>query len=187
MSTGSPPDGAEPALPIVYVQLCASYHAIDDFRAKLLGFLPLASGAGFFLLLSDALVDPAKADAAKPFLLPIGIFGMVVTLGLFSYEIYGIKKCQDLILLGRCIEESMQVTGHFLKRPREVAGFINEPFAAGVIYPAVLSAWSYVALVFTGPRWVTAGVAGLVFLAGLLGSLAYNRRLKREFEAAAGL
>jgi hypothetical protein len=33
-----------------YNQLCTSYHAIDDFRAKLLGFLPLVTGGGLVLL-----------------------------------------------------------------------------------------------------------------------------------------
>jgi hypothetical protein len=37
-------------LKTVYQQLCESYRAIDDFRAKLLGFLPLATGTGIFLL-----------------------------------------------------------------------------------------------------------------------------------------
>ena len=32
----------------VYRELCSSYRAIDDFRTKLLGFLPLATGAGIF-------------------------------------------------------------------------------------------------------------------------------------------
>ena len=36
--------------------------------------------------------------------------------------------------------------GQFDRRPEGVAGFINEPFAAGIIYPAVLAAWTYIAL-----------------------------------------
>jgi hypothetical protein len=35
----------EQQLKTVYDQLCTSYHKVDDFRAILLGFLPLASGA----------------------------------------------------------------------------------------------------------------------------------------------
>ena len=31
-----------------YEQLCMSYRAIDDFRAKLLGFLPLATARACF-------------------------------------------------------------------------------------------------------------------------------------------
>jgi hypothetical protein len=33
-----------------YDQLCISYRAIDEFRAKLLGFLPLVTGGGLVLL-----------------------------------------------------------------------------------------------------------------------------------------
>ena len=32
----------------VYRELCSSYRAIDDFRTKLLGFLPLVTGTGLF-------------------------------------------------------------------------------------------------------------------------------------------
>jgi hypothetical protein len=37
----------------VYQQLCESYRAIDDFRTKLLGFLPLATATGMFFLITE--------------------------------------------------------------------------------------------------------------------------------------
>src|SRR5262245_39763300 len=105
----------------VYDQLCQSYRAIDDFRAKLLGFLPLASAGGAFLLLNEVLVNPEKSKVAKPFLEPLGLFGFVVTLGLFFYEIYGIRKCHALIEAGKQIECSMGINdGQFMRRPRNV-------------------------------------------------------------------
>jgi hypothetical protein len=39
-------------LRLAYQEVCKSYQAIVDFRAKLLGFLPLASGAGAYAVLS---------------------------------------------------------------------------------------------------------------------------------------
>jgi hypothetical protein len=33
-----------------YQELCNSYRAVDDFRMKLLAFLPLATGTGVVLL-----------------------------------------------------------------------------------------------------------------------------------------
>src|SRR3954470_18236646 len=36
-----------------YGRVCESYQAIDDFRMKLLGLLPVATGTGVFLLLND--------------------------------------------------------------------------------------------------------------------------------------
>lgn len=71
------PDDKKEALRTAYQEVCRSYHAIADFRAKLLGLLPLASGTGIYLL--------AKGDTN--YLVPLGIFGFVVTLGLFVYEI----------------------------------------------------------------------------------------------------
>jgi hypothetical protein len=166
----------------VYQQLCDSYHKIDDFRAKLLALLPFASAAGLFLLLNDKLPSPAAMRAAGPFFVPIGIFGVVVTLGLFAYEIYGIQKCGELIDTGIRLETEMKVRGQFTSRPNRV---INEVFAAAVIYPAVLAGWLFLTL-FT-LREDALGIAELVFFAGFAGMLAWDvylvRRAERERKA----
>ena len=165
-------------LSTVYQQLCSSYHEIDSFRAQLLGRLPLATGAGIGLLY---VTNGSLSDETKGFLPAIGLFGFVVTLGLFAYEIYGIKKCHALIGGGRQMEHELGIDGQFSRRPRSVLGIINEPFAAGVIYPAVLAAWTYVAVVFVdwlkGSGW---WIAGLVFLAFFALSLGYNLWLKSD-------
>lgn len=174
-----------PDLIKVYDQLCLSYRAIDDFRAKLLGFLPLASAGGAFLLLNDVLVNPEKSKFAKPFLEPLGLFGFVITLGLFFYEIYGIRKCHALIEAGIQLECSLGITdGQFISRPRNVLYLINEPFATGVIYPAVLAGWMFLALVFPqsqsdqSPAIEAALTAAIwVFVVGFLITLIYNLAL----------
>jgi hypothetical protein len=58
-------------LKAVYQELCISYRAIDDFRAKLLGFLPVATIAGILVVVTD----DAKMKAAQPYFRPIGDFG----------------------------------------------------------------------------------------------------------------
>jgi hypothetical protein len=180
----------------IYQELCNSYRAIDDFRAKLLGFLPLATGTGIVVLLtssnfSNVLKLGAEPDGQTltpeipPFLgealWAAGAFGFLITLGLFCYELYGVKKCHALIKAGKKLEKSLGIDGQggqFTKRPREVAKVINEPFAAGVIYPAVLAAWTFLALVFTSPdaRWWAIGV----FIGGFLVSFLFNLWLKLE-------
>jgi hypothetical protein len=165
----------EKHLPIVYDQICTSYHAIDDFRAKLLALLPFATGAGIFLLLNK----DAVTNDLRPFFGPIGLFGFVITLGLFAYEIYGIRKCHALIVAGMQIEGWLHIGGQFTSRPREVRGFINEPFASGIIYPAVMAAWTFIGLVFVWSQhawWI----ALIVFFPGLGLSVLYNRHLKLE-------
>jgi len=157
-----------------YDQLCVSYRAIDDFRAKLLGFLPLATGGGLLLL-------TGRADGfAREFFLPVGLFGLVVTLGLFSYEIYGIKKCHALINAGKAMESSLALAaGQFQGRPRAVLRHVNEPFAAAIIYPAVMAAWTYLAA-FEAPPWARGALAVAVFIVGFAITFEYNRRLGED-------
>lgn len=158
-----------------YRELSTSYRAIDDFRAKLLGFLPLATGTGIFLVLGNFKdIDRPRDEETTQLLTAVGIFGFLITLGLFLYEIYGIKKCCALIQAGRRMEKSMQIAaGQFIRRPQNVARLINEPFAAGVIYPAVLAAWVYFALYFAAPA-ANPRIPAFVFLAGLVGTLIYD-------------
>ena len=162
-----------------YRELCTSYRAIDDFRAKLLGFLPLATGTGFFLLL-DKLKDSNNLTAeTRSLLFAVGIFGVSITFGLFLYEIYGIKKCGALIKAGIHMEETLQIkTGQFSERPQNVAWLINEPFAAGVIYPSVLAAWTYFAVNFARPE-ANPTVPIQIFIVGFAGTVIYDFILRR--------
>jgi hypothetical protein len=136
-----------------YNELCNSYHAIDDFRTKLLGFLPLVTGGGLILLSGRA------EDVQKEFFGPVGLFGFLVTLGLLAYELFGIKKCHALIQASPALERKMDLpgsglgksAGQFIRRPNNLWWFVNEPFAAALIYPAVLAAWTYLALLYKDP------------------------------------
>jgi hypothetical protein len=115
-----PSNGDAPVTRTAYGQLCLSYRAIDDFRTKLLRFLPLVTGGGLVLLTGQ------QAGFTEEFFTPIGVFGLAATLGLFSYEIFGIKKCHALIKSGHALEMSLGLEeGQFRKRPREVLGLIN--------------------------------------------------------------
>jgi hypothetical protein len=156
-----------------YQQLIGSYQAIDSFRTQLLGLLPLATGGGILLLYNT---NPAVNPSAQEFLPAIGLFGFVVTLGLFVYEIYGILKCTALILTGQDMERALGITGQFLSRPNS---FLNEPFAAGLIYPGVLAAWAYVGLINISSRTFSLQIALVIFGSGLVGMLVYNALLLR--------
>lgn len=130
-----------------YTEVCKTYHAISDFRGKLLALLPIVSGAGISLLISK------NHSPDSTHLLAVGIFGILVTLGLFFYELRGIQKCKSLIILGGKIESELKIElGQFRDRPRRIAGFIGAETAGWVIYMALLLGWLYVA-------WV--GICGL--------------------------
>lgn len=167
-----------------YQALCSSYNAIDTFRGQLLGFLPLASG-GIFVLLTN---NPNSSLS-----LSIGLFGFFITLGLYIFEIYGTRRCTHLIILGRHLEEQMQIEGQFSHRPRglqdlskeqqyliqkrfRLRALINEPMAAGIIYPTVGAAWLYLALQGK-PMLMAFLLPGIVFGLGIVASFTFNHWL----------
>jgi hypothetical protein len=164
-----------------YNQLCDSYRAIDNFRAKLLGFLPLVTGGGLILLAGQA------KDVRQELFTPAGLFGIAVTTGLLAYELFGVKKCHALLKagedleceLGSPLDEKGKPAGQFGRRPNHLLGVVNEPFAAAAIYPAVLAAWTYLAFFFEDPKRGK-DISLKVFVAGFLGILLYDQCLKHE-------
>jgi hypothetical protein len=156
-----------PKLRATYEQLCDTYRAIDDLRAKHLGFLPLVTGGGLVLLTGR------QEEFAREFFLPLGIFGFAVTAGLFSYEIFGMRRCHDLIYLGRHLEGLLNSPGQFAVPRRFVGSVINEPFAAGIIYPAVMAAWMYLALFYTA-RLLGMVISIGIFLLGFILIFGYD-------------
>jgi len=74
-----------------YSEVCRSYHAIDDFRTKLLGVLPLTSLAGVFLIDTNKSVFSPTSDA-HVILGFAGIFAALLTLALFGYEVRGMRE-----------------------------------------------------------------------------------------------
>jgi hypothetical protein len=149
-------DNSVENLRTLYREVCQNHRAISDFRAKLLTLLPLASGAGIFLLLRKQTepLDPIHLAA-------IGVFGFVVTLGLFFHELRGILQCGGLIELGKSLEQRLKLgEGQFTLdynyyHPTGERRIIRKIFhelvgpvgAAWIIYPSVCMAWLYVAAV----------------------------------------
>lgn len=170
-----------PDLIKVYDQLCQSYRAIDDFRAKLLGFIPLVTGAGISFLFEKIPNIEDISVETKSLLAAVGVFGTLITLGLFSYEIFGIKKCAALIKAGQKLESAMHIkNGQFRRRPQNIAHIINEPFAAGVIYPTVIAAWMFFTLAFAWPE-ANPLIPIVVLVVGFAGTLRYEYILRKMY------
>ena len=168
----------------IYTEMCNSYRAIDDFRQKLLSILPLASGGILAFLIDPKFLSGDGSAILKPLLPAIGVLGFLVTLGLFFYEIYGIRRCTYLIFVGAYIESKSDVQhGQFRDRPPAVLGFIAEPMASGIVYPAVMAAWSYLAMYFhddcSASRAVP--VAAGIFLSFVAFMVWYIVRLQNEW------
>jgi hypothetical protein len=170
-------------LQAVYARVCDSYQAIDDFRMRLLGLLPVATGTGVFLLLSGKaeLIGTDDEETVQEAMGAIGAFGCLFTLGLFAFELFGIKKCHYLIEAGRRLERDLGVRGQFRCRPFDAAGFVNEPIASSVVYPVSMAAWLFLALVFVSGLWA-ALAAFAVLVAGCAVTVVGSRRIGTTHE-----
>lgn len=171
----------------VYGEVCTSYHAIDDFRTKLLGILPITSIAGILALGHESLIETSIGSSQRL----IGFasfFGAAFTLALFLFEIRGIIRCHHLITRGEDLEQRLQVRGQFFvcafSHRRVVDSglerFFNAKVAASAMYSLVFAAWFFLALKFTfgfaliGCGLTAVSIGGLLALAvhHLLGKVA---------------
>jgi hypothetical protein len=165
---------SQAALGLAYEQLCASHAALTDFRAKLLALLPIASGAGVFLLLEQS-PGPAALRA-------VAVFGFAVTLGLAIYEWIGIDTCVKLRERGELLEKELGVPekmGQFQQDPkRPLRGPLSVEGASWVVYLSVLLGWAYVAGDagdwWGGLRWLILLAAGGLILTAKFRSALWN-------------
>lgn len=99
-----------------YREVCASHSAITDFRAKLLALLPIASATAFGVLIA------ADEGPSAQVLIGVGLFGFVVTFGLFLYELRQIDTCRQLRNHASWIEQRLGIeAGQFSGRRRKLS------------------------------------------------------------------
>ena len=171
---------------IVYQEICKTHNGIADFRAKLLASLPIASGAGVFFLF-----DKLNGSERKLFI-PIGLFGAVVTFGLFMYELRGIEDCTELRRRAMAMEDVLGVPEEARQFDQgSVSGgkgnLVDEIGAAWIIYMTVIAGWIFVGGVGVSsvsdgwPTWgkiVFGVVLGSVYLCVLV--IALSTRVLRN-------
>ena len=161
------------ALLTVYTAICKSYQAVDDFRTKLLGFLPLTSLVGIFILNPD--VMPSLQNTLSNEMLGFAsIFAALLTLSLFGYEVRGIRRSDHLITEGMHLEKQLGIThGQFHvcesehTNAKKSSRVFNSKFLACVIYSVVFAAWLFLALrlgwgLTTFTCYIYATIAGLL-------------------------
>jgi hypothetical protein len=120
-----------------YEEVCKSYHAITDFRAKLLALFPLASGVSSIILL-------ANNPPPRSYLEPIAVLGALVTLGLGIFEYRNGQRCVAIKQIAKNLEERLGLDaqlGQFSGEPAPHFGLIREGTASAVVYTAVFVGW----------------------------------------------
>jgi hypothetical protein len=130
----------EQALETMYKEVAAQHNKIDDFRAKLLGFLPVVTGAGLFAVLEK---DPPSTCHFGAFTTIIGIVGALSSVGLFVHELRGITDCYMLIGIGNKLEHKLTTDarwGPFSSR-QGCRGLVSREAAALFVYPTTIAAW----------------------------------------------
>jgi hypothetical protein len=125
-----------------YDEVCRSYHAIDDFRAKLLALLPIGGGAvGIGLILGK--------DTGPEYLLPLSLFGILVTVGLGFYELHQSRRCRLLKRRAMELESSLGLKdqGVFLLDDQENYGIFRQGVAGAIVYATAAAGWLYLLMV----------------------------------------
>ena len=141
---------------VAYTELCNSYNAIREFRASLLGLLPLASAGGFYLMLSSSALGPLT-------FFTMGVLGCSITFGLYLYERHNMDKCHSLINIGADLENNVfqMKNGQFTMRidnsQGDITGKSRYQLATTLIYGAVFLGWLY--LILAGILQIFGGTA----------------------------
>jgi hypothetical protein len=166
VSSGETRKASDETLRAEYQEVCSSHQAITEFRGKLLGLLPVATGAGIFLLLDK----PIKTQGAtfNTFLVAAGIFGAFVTLGLYGYEYRGMKECHLLRERGANLESKLQLSGDCSRFQDNQPGRLGPREAGPIVYFAVIAAWIFVSFhgLWSPTSWLGQLIEGSIILVG---------------------
>jgi hypothetical protein len=163
---GAPAYPAPDDLREVYQELGTAYHAIEDFRGKLLGLLPFVTASSFA---ATFLGDPTTKASLLKLVLSFGLLGALVTLGLFMHELNNLRRLEWLRREGYELEKRMNLDGYGFFAPQPESLF-NARNAAGLIYSTTFAGWICLGLWFALPG-VAIYVSLVVYLASLLFSL----------------
>ena len=162
--TLSAPADDEKSWITAYEELCNRHQQIDDFRGKLLALLPIASGAAALVLL-------LSSSKVEKYLLPIGIYGLAITFGLFIYELHGIAVCKQIMEQAEDLEVDLKIPKgrrQYRDRNRNLLHKVIEiEIASWIVYLSVLAGWVYIAGV-GGGWWHHTSPILIVWLTGII-------------------
>ena len=152
LQEGRTVDGSRDVLLKLYDQTIQTWRELIGVRFKLLALVPSVSLLFVATLLANDGAKPKLPTGVKVFLC---VLGLVITIGLFVYELRNSALHDDLISRGRKLEDVLGIdTGIF--RGRLKAGrVIKHDTALVLLYSAGLGAW----------------IGALIYLAGVSVSL----------------
>jgi len=171
---GIMPSNRSDALLAEYREVSNNFRMLTDIRFKLLAFLPVAAAAATAVL--------ARGNATT-LTLAFSLFGLVVTIGLVTYNARNDQLYDTLVARAAAIERYLGIPdGAFANRPRSWFQLVHGRWkvdhrpAVATIYMASIALWLFGALHAaidlaqpTLTRWISSTWANLIALAAAVG------------------
>jgi len=168
------PNNRRDALLAEYGEVSSNFRMLTDIRFKLLAFLPVAAGAAAAVL--------ARGHATT-LTLAFSLFGLVVTIGLVTYNTRNDQLYDTLVARAAAIERNLGIPdGAFANRPRpwfrpaQGRWKVDHRTAVSTIYKASIALWLFGALhavvdmaQHTLPRWISLTWADVIALVAAVG------------------
>jgi hypothetical protein len=131
----------------VYAETCSNIRATDDISFKLMGIVPVLSGATLLTLFIKGPIPPENPRLVTA----LSLFAAMITLGLFRWELRNIQRCTWLLKRAEAMEEAMEVRKRLPQLP-PAPHKIGKTKAEKWVYSVTIVAWlSIPALVSAGP------------------------------------
>ena len=120
----------------VYQDLCAGIRATDDISFKLIGLVPLLSGAGILTLFINQTTVHEKVGLVAF----LGLYAAAVSLGLFRWELRNIQTCGWLAARAAALDQAIAVDSRAPPKP-ERPQKIGKTEAEKFIYSITILSW----------------------------------------------
>jgi len=183
-----------------YSEVCNNFRTLTDIRFKLLAFLPIASAAAVAVLKLIA-QDQASTGGIQGLELVWGLFGLIVTIGLVTYNARNDQLYDALVARAADIERNLNIPdgafanrlGSWLRVPgftknprlRKLSWKIDHRTAISTVYAASIALWLFVvvAYVLNGYSTATIMIAMVAIAAAtILGSILIKRQKNKRME-----
>ena len=120
----------------IYAETCNSIRTTDEISFKLMGFVPLVTGATLLTFFLKESIPPGHAD----FLAGLALIAALITLGLFRWELRNIQNCSWLRRRAEALEDAIVTESGVPKQPPPPHK-VGKTEAEKWIYSITIFAW----------------------------------------------
>jgi hypothetical protein len=169
-----------------YSEVSSNFRMLTDIRFKLLAFLPIAA----------AVTTVLKQESPGAIMLALSLFGLVVTIGIVTYNARNDQLYDELLGRAAAIERSLGIPdGAYANRPKAwlrirlfgVKWNVDHRAAIGTIYSASIALWLFGVVVYvlgvTVKNLPTWWVDLIAIAAAIIITYLGGRSIRRQREA----